>query len=65
MSDNEAEPLTGEPVPEAEPEEPRNFLKQEQINEALSLITRTAGKIKKSNLNAFRWTFIRLQHSQS
>lgn len=42
MSDNEAEkPQDGEAVPE--PEEPRNFLKQETINECLSLISRTAG----------------------
>jgi hypothetical protein len=37
MSDNEAQ----EPAPDAEPvepEEPRNFLKQEQITENLSLI---------------------------
>jgi hypothetical protein len=45
MSDNEGEQQPGaevEPVPE--PEEPRTFLKQEQINEGLSLIARTAGK---------------------
>lgn len=44
MSDNE-EPRDGDvPAEEVEPEEPRNFLKQEQITEALSLIQRTAGK---------------------
>lgn len=66
MSDNEGEQqpgAEGEPVPE--PEEPRNFLKQEQIVEGLSLITRTAGKFSYvSQSQMFRWSFIRLQHSK-
>lgn len=41
MSDNEEPPAEGEEVPE---EEPRLFLKQEQIVEGLSLLQRTAGK---------------------
>jgi hypothetical protein len=60
MSDNEGDK---EQVPEVEPEEPRTFLKQEQINDALSLIARTAGN--SSIPYQSRRTFIRLQHSQS
>lgn len=60
MSDN-GEPKEGEEVPEVEPEEPRNFLKQEQITEALSLIQRTAGKYY-SLIVLFRRSLIRLQY---
>ena len=59
MSDNE-EPKDGE-VPEVEPEEPRNFLKQEQLVESLSLVQRTAGNLPSTNFFG-RWPFIRLQH---
>jgi hypothetical protein len=43
MSDNEEgkEPVEGE---EVEPEEPKIFLKQEQIKEGLSLLARTSSK---------------------
>jgi hypothetical protein len=47
MSDNEQETAevpvgeNGEPI---EPEEPRNFLKKEDVIAGLSLICRTAGK---------------------
>ena len=56
MSDNE----DNKPEGEQEPEEPRTFLKQEQIIESLSLIQRTAGTYFLESYPFCRWTLLRL-----